>query len=68
MAEGNLVRRGLEGKFIGGHGFDGGGHVFGGAGEAQAQGVADGSCGGSGRWRWRLSSSKNGNNRKQERH
>src|ERR1700756_5473878 len=42
MSEGHLVWRGLEGKFIGGHGFDGGGHVLGGTGEAGAEGVAYG--------------------------
>ena len=42
MSEGHLAGRGLERKFIGGHGFRGGDHVFGGASEAEAEGVADG--------------------------
>ena len=42
MSEAHLVWRGLERKFVGGHGFEGGRHVFAGTGEAEAQGVADG--------------------------
>jgi hypothetical protein len=32
MSEAHLVWRGLERKFVGGHGFYGGGHVLGGTG------------------------------------
>ena len=42
MGEAHLVWRRLERKFVRGHGFEGSGHVFRGAGEAEAQGVADG--------------------------
>jgi len=46
MSEAHLVWSGLEGKFLGGHGFRSGGHVFCGTSEAEAEGVADGTCGG----------------------
>src|ERR1700741_1461483 len=42
MSERHLVWRGLERKFIGGHGFGGSGHIFCRAGEAEAEGVAYG--------------------------
>jgi len=41
MGEGDLIGRGFEREFFGGHGIGGRRHVFRGAGEAGAQGVAD---------------------------
>ena len=50
MSERHLAWRGLEGKFVGRHGFRSGDHVFGGASEAETEGVAHRICGG---WRRR---------------